>query len=210
MLSRVPLQFMLYPFGLVVSFSLALTLLAQLSDTFRDFCSMSMDAHIVLGGALSFLVVFRTNSSYDRWWEARKELQNVVNSCRSHATAVASSLNTPEATERVFMLLVLFLVSLKAWLRDEKIGKKELGGRMDWKTVKVVNRAACPPLACVHMISRDVRDNLPVDDKSTKDIDESQINAAIFVESVEITRSMIASVGACERIKATPSECTHN
>ena len=32
--------------------------------------------------ALSLLLVFRTNSSYDRWWEARKLWGGVVNRCR--------------------------------------------------------------------------------------------------------------------------------
>ena len=63
------------------------------------------------GGALSFLVVFRTNSSYDRWWEARCAWQEVVNTCRSHATSVASSLSSPEATEEVLMLCVSCLTS---------------------------------------------------------------------------------------------------
>ena len=52
-------------------------------------------------GLTAFLVVFRTNSSYDRWWEARKAWQHVVNACRSHATSVASSLKSDQATEEV-------------------------------------------------------------------------------------------------------------
>lgn len=75
---------------------------------------------------------------------------------------------------------------------------------MSWKLVRSVSQAACPPLACVHMIGKVVRTSLPEDDKSTENVDESQINAAIFVESTEIVRSLVASMGACERIKATP------
>ena len=54
------------------------------------------NAHVVLGGALSFLIVFRTNSSYDRWWEARKTWQEVINTCRTFAVA-ASGLRDPAA-----------------------------------------------------------------------------------------------------------------
>ena len=102
-------EFMLLPFNIMVGFTVALTVLAHLSESFNSFCTMPMDAHVILGGALSFLVVFRTNSSYDRWWEARKELQNVVNACRSHATAVASSLNSEEATEACYICWFYFL-----------------------------------------------------------------------------------------------------
>ena len=37
----------------------------------KDWVSMPLDAHIVMGGALSFLVVMRTDASMNRWWEAR-------------------------------------------------------------------------------------------------------------------------------------------
>jgi putative membrane protein len=104
---------------------------------------------------------------------------------------------------QVFMLLVLFVVALKAWLRDESISEKELSGRMNMRCVQAINAAPCPPLACVHMISRAVRGNLPEDDDETPG-DESQINAAIFIESTALTRDLVASVGACERIKSTP------
>ena len=60
------------------------------------------------------------------------------------------------------------------------------------------------------LVASNLAENLPEDDKTTVHIDESQINAAIFVESVEITRSLVASVGSCERIKATPSKCGAN
>jgi hypothetical protein len=38
--------------------------------------------------ALSLLLVFRTNSSYDRWWEARKLWGGVVNRTRDVARQV--------------------------------------------------------------------------------------------------------------------------
>jgi predicted membrane chloride channel (bestrophin family) len=38
--------------------------------------------------ALSLLLVFRTNSSYDRWWEARKLWGGVVNRTRDFVRQV--------------------------------------------------------------------------------------------------------------------------
>jgi putative membrane protein len=31
--------------------------------------------HTVLGAIISLLLVFRTNSAYDRWWEGRKQFE---------------------------------------------------------------------------------------------------------------------------------------
>lgn len=45
----------------------------------------SQGVHTLLGISLSMLLVFRNNSSYDRWWEGRKLWGQLVNTCRSLA-----------------------------------------------------------------------------------------------------------------------------
>ena len=39
--------------------------------------------HSILGFVLSLLVVFRTNTAYDRWWEGRKLWGALVNTTRN-------------------------------------------------------------------------------------------------------------------------------
>ena len=41
--------------------------------------------HNLLGFALSLLLVFRTNTAYDRWWEGRKLWGALVNNSRNLA-----------------------------------------------------------------------------------------------------------------------------
>ena len=41
--------------------------------------------HTLLGFVLSMLLVFRTNTAYDRWWEGRKLLGKMVNDSRNLA-----------------------------------------------------------------------------------------------------------------------------
>ncbi len=41
--------------------------------------------HALVGTALGLLLVFRTNSSYDRFWEGRKQWGSIVNECRNLA-----------------------------------------------------------------------------------------------------------------------------
>ena len=45
----------------------------------------SMAAHSIIGFVLSFLLVFRTNSAYDRWWEGRKIWGSFTNNSRNLA-----------------------------------------------------------------------------------------------------------------------------
>ena len=39
--------------------------------------------HSILGFVLSMLLVFRTNTAYDRWWEGRKTWGGIVNNSRN-------------------------------------------------------------------------------------------------------------------------------
>ena len=190
-------------FGLTVSSFFLTFIIENHANWMREYFSMPMDAHVVMGTGLTFLVVFRTNSSYDRWWEARCSWEKVINACRAHATSVASTLRSEESKQKVFTLLLAYCISFKARLRNEKITMAELGPRMDRKIVRECNHAVCPPLHALHKLSRVVHANLPLDDETTEG-DESAINAAIFMESTALVRHLVDAVGTCDRIRGTP------
>ena len=42
-----------------------------------------MQVYSLVGFALSLLLVFRTNTAYDRWWEGRKKWGELVNNTRN-------------------------------------------------------------------------------------------------------------------------------
>ena len=54
----------------------------------------------MLGTALSILLAFRTNSAYDRWWEARKIWGAIVNDSRTFARQVISLFFLPEGADK--------------------------------------------------------------------------------------------------------------
>ncbi|MBS2034110.1 hypothetical protein JST97_03935 [bacterium] len=60
----------------------------------------------LLGISLSVLIVFRTNGSYDRWWEGRKLWGSLVNRSRSLAAVVWSASQLPEEERRRFLLAI--------------------------------------------------------------------------------------------------------
>lgn len=60
----------------------------------------------LLGISLSVLIVFRTNGSYDRWWEGRKLWGSLVNRSRSLAAVVWSAQHLPEQERRQFVLTI--------------------------------------------------------------------------------------------------------
>ena len=62
--------------------------------------------HTLLGFVLSLLLVFRTNTAYDRWWEGRKLWGSLVNNSRNLAIKLAVILED-DAEERLFFSKVI-------------------------------------------------------------------------------------------------------
>ncbi|OQP52105.1 hypothetical protein A4H97_26190 [Niastella yeongjuensis] len=58
--------------------------------------------HTLLSFVISMLLVFRTNTAYDRWWEGRKLWGSLVNNSRNLAIKLNSMLGFEEATHRTF------------------------------------------------------------------------------------------------------------
>ncbi|MFB9120377.1 bestrophin family protein [Bergeyella porcorum] len=56
----------------------------------------------LLGFVLSMLLVFRTNSAYDRWWEGRKLWGQLVNDSRNIATKINALLPADDFDNRTF------------------------------------------------------------------------------------------------------------
>lgn len=65
--------------------------------------------HSLLGFVLSLLLVFRTNTAYDRWWEGRKLWGKLVNDSRNFAIKISSILeNDRKDAEQIARYLKFF------------------------------------------------------------------------------------------------------
>jgi putative membrane protein len=66
--------------------------------TFKQwhFLSFPISIITILGTALSLLLGFRTNSAYDRWWEARKVWGEIVNDSRTLVRQSVTFINAPK------------------------------------------------------------------------------------------------------------------
>jgi putative membrane protein len=79
-------------------------------------------AHTMIGVALGLLLVFRTNASFDRWWEGRKLLGGIVNRTRDLARqlhAFVPSDSRSVSDDSVRLLNAFFAVAMQG-LRDER------------------------------------------------------------------------------------------
>ncbi|WP_266368087.1 bestrophin family protein [Tellurirhabdus rosea] len=76
--------------------------------------------HTLLGFVISLLLVFRTNTAYDRWWEGRKLWGSLVNNSRNLALKLNGLLAPDQAEDREFFAAMIanFAFALKNHLRN--------------------------------------------------------------------------------------------
>lgn len=77
--------------------------------------------HSLLGFALSLLLVFRTNTTYDRWWEARKQWGTLTNISRNFAVKLNAMLDESDKNSRQFFrkIIPMYSHSLFSFLRSD-------------------------------------------------------------------------------------------
>jgi ion channel-forming bestrophin family protein len=63
--------------------------------------------HTLLSFVISMLLVFRTNTAYDRWWEGRKLWGALVNNSRNLAIKLNSMLGHEDASHRSFFKKII-------------------------------------------------------------------------------------------------------
>ena len=73
----------------------------------------------VIGTAVTFLLVFRVNTGYERWWEGRKCFREVVNHSRDLARQAATFINDYYLAEKFLRWLVVSVYMLRQHIREE-------------------------------------------------------------------------------------------
>ncbi|QEE50564.1 hypothetical protein FUA48_13565 [Flavobacterium alkalisoli] len=77
--------------------------------------------HTLLGFVISLLLVFRTNTAYDRWWEGRKAWGALVNNSRNLAIKVAVMIKAKEDKEIFRKLIPAYSSVLNLHLKNADI-----------------------------------------------------------------------------------------
>ena len=108
-----PIMLLLAGYGVMVSYAITLEHLPHIE--------WGAESTVVNGLALSFLIGFRNNHAYDRWWEARKLWGQLINENRNLCLKV-QSLAGIDAADRdaLGQLIITFADSLKDQLRGRE------------------------------------------------------------------------------------------
>lgn len=155
----------------------------------------------ILGFTLSLLLVFRTNSAYDRWWEGRKQwglLTNVSRALAAHLDALVASEN--KKVKEVFANYIgLFAYTLQAHLRTEKVGEESIAKRFN---VEAIGEENIQKIATTYHQPQEVYKQLVDYMHRQKKAGEFSVQD-MYLFKTELN-TLIDVCGACERIKSTP------
>jgi len=147
---------------------------------------------------LGLLLVFRTNTAYDRFWEGRKAWGHLVNSSRNLARQIWVAIPELEAGDRqekitALKFLVAFAISTKLHLRQEAVnGEVEaLVGSQQFRQLQKMNN---PPLEVA----------LWIGDYLQQQHNRNRLNSQQLQGMHELLNFLVDSLGSCERILKTP------
>lgn len=148
--------------------------------------------HTLLGFVLSMLLVFRTNTAYDRWWEGRKLLGKMVNDSRNLAIKLHAILSDNDTENREFFQKYLcFFPHLLSRHLSKKSTKMELD--QDHHHIEV-EQLPHPPNALVWKIQTKVQELYKKGLISGDQMRMLDMHISGFLDVC----------GGCERIKNTP------
>lgn len=94
--------FPLIVFVVLYSFAIAYWEMEHLHLSDKSWVRNIPTLHSLLGFAISILLVFRTNTAYDRWWEGRKLWGALVNNSRNLAIKLSAFLELDDKSNRDF------------------------------------------------------------------------------------------------------------
>ena len=149
--------------------------------------------HNLLGFVLSLLLVFRTNTAYDRWWEGRKLWGNIVNNSRNLAVKIKSFVPNDEDALKFFRRVIpLYAAMLAKHLQTEKT-RLALDENEHPELKELDKQKHIPNQIALLMMQ-----------KANSLYNEKKITGEQLIIMNGELQSFTDSCGACERIRNTP------
>ena len=164
------------------------------TDVFHLTSNLPSNLFSLLGIVLSILLVFRTNTAYDRWWEGRKHWGALVNHCRNLAVMAQATFPPDDKLSRKVIAVntANFCIALKEHLR-KGVKKEELILLTDAERAELECRSHIPAFFSQrlhHKVQEMYR--------------AGHLSEADLINFKPQLQALLDIAGACERIRKTP------
>jgi len=151
-------------------------------------------AHALVGVFLSLLLVFRTNSSYERYWEGRRQWGSIINESRNLGRMASVLLRgDPGLARQVIGWTTAFSYATMHHLR----GRKDLGDAangIDKKDVEAMLEQSHLPMVVARRVTEAIAEARQ----------RELISDYVMMKLDQNVQLLVDYMGACERIRKTP------
>lgn len=155
---------------------------------------ISVVIHTLVGLALGLLLVFRTNASYDRYWEGRRLWGGIVNETRNLARSASVHLkDAPDLLWELTLWVGAFPWATMASLR----GELKLGPGFESFSEEQRQAARESQHLTLHVAQR-------ITDCLHRARERGLLTDIIFVALDQNVQLLVGYLGGCERIRKTP------
>ncbi len=174
----------------LLSFAIYSSIIVYLELYFKETLQFksTIQVHSLLGFVLALLLVFRTNSAYDRWWEGRKLWGALVNNTRNLALKINAVLTEDTDKKYWSTMITNYVFAMKEHLR-EGVRIEEL----DINNPEIANAKHIP-----NAIARELYKELH------SMYDKKIISGDQLITIDKELKAFTDIIGGCERIKKTP------
>lgn len=180
-------------------FAILVCLLSVLGERPQFFLHIgNLNNNVVYNLVLGLLLVFRTNTSYERFWDGRKSLGMLVVNIRNLARFIRLSIPEQNIEEReqkapIFKLLTAFAIATKLQLREEK-ANEELKALLNSKQSIEIDSAKRMSLQISLWIGEYFQQQFKL----------GKIDSSERIEMNNLLNKMVEGLSSCERIATTP------
>lgn len=156
-------------------------------------------ALIVFNLGLPALLVFRTNTAHQRFWEARQlwgQLVNVIRNLTRNICIIVQvkSPQNIQEKEKVLFLLVAFVIAIKLHLRAEPINDELASLMSETQYFKLKHYTNHPPLQIAYWIGKYLQSQY----------ERHCLNVYQLSDLQQLVDTIVDILGGCERILKTP------
>lgn len=160
--------------------------------------SIPVLASVIPNIVLGLMLVFRTNTAYERFWEGRKLWGGLINTTRNLARQIWVVVLEKEAQDRqdktaILYLLVAFAVATKLHLRQESVNPElqQLLSAPQYDKLKTMHN---PPLEIAFWIQ----------DYLQRQHYRQRLGDYQLINLQQLLNDLVDKLGGCERILKTP------
>lgn len=159
----------------------------------------STTMHSLLGFVISLLLVFRTNTAYDRWWEGRKQWGTLVNVSRNLALKIKAFV--PNSDHQLQGKMIDLIPTYSAVLKDHL---RDIPSEQLIKALPYPLAHARAPKHVPNFVA------LELQELAMTAYRKHQIDQSSYLALLQDINVLTDVCGACERIKKTPIPYTYN